>query len=465
MFCLLQPQTLIEKAEFYVLTGDRYSELFTHLNVDDESPRVNKVEDLGKQVARDENALNILLPKFLVNTKLEIGLSDFGRGLAQGENPLKVWNLICEKLLYIEKNERDYQLVKGFLNGLSKSNPALTNELLDQSLNNELLSEVYPCLQASINFSEIDADRIIRSLKIGKATIESYNYLAYGRIPVDIADEKLVEILKLLCLKEKGLDVAIKILSMRLFGTKRIEELSEDILSIGQEVIGHVDFDSKYKSNNAYDIGIVIEWCYKGESAENAAYDVIGKLYNSFINHKIEWYDYPEVLPSLMKVQPKIFLNVFLSNDNPKIIRLLSQIIRKEYNILSYMSEETIIDWLECDFEKRALLFANFLIPYKNILGEDRIEWQSFARYIFEKYSQPKFILDIFTESFFPSLWSGSYAENVSNYFPLITELKNHINPSISRWAFENEVIFEECIRNIRKKELSEEQKRNERFE
>lgn len=465
LLILTQPKTLVEQSEFYTLSGDSYFDLLDTLDIDKEHIIANKVENLGRQVAVKENTLNILLPKFLINTGTAPGLFDFGRGLAQGGNSERIWYLICKNLNSLGNQDYNYQVLRGYLNGLSEIDSQLTNQFLNEALDSELLSAIYPILQTSVTFTDIDIDRLIRSLHIGKANVWLYRYLAYGRIHEGIRDEKLVEILTLLYQKDDGIDVALEILSMRLYGAENKEDLSEYILSIGKEIISSVNFDSNSNSRDEHNMSEVIKNCYKDEQALNAARDLCEKLYDNYISYKIGPYDYREVLSSIVEVQPKVFLDVFLSNDNDEVIRRISQIFTEEHDILSCIAEPVIKEWVEIDFEKRAPLLARIIRPYKITTNEKEIHWQPFARWLFENYSSPIIILDIFKMTFFPTSWSGSYAENVSKYLPLIISLKNHSNILISKWSIKEEVVFEDYIRNRREEELSREQERNEKFE
>lgn len=462
LLILTQPKTLVEQAEFYTLTGDSYFDLMDTLDIDKEHLIAKKVEDLGREVAESEESLNILLPKFLISTGPRI--FEFGRGLAQTENPLKIWDLFCEKLTVLSDKDKNYQLLRGYLNGLSEINRKLTDQLLDQVVYSDLLSFVYPILQTSVKLNEIDSDRIIKSIHDGNANIWLYRNLAYGRIHEGIPDEKLVEILKLLYLKDDGIDVAIEILSMRLYGVKNKDELSQDILNVGKEIISYVEFDSESPKKDEYNIAEVIKICYRGESLDTAR-ELCGKLYSNYINYHIGPYDYREVISSIVEVQPNVFLDVFLSDDDSEVIERISKIFTEEYDILSSIEEHVIKEWLEDDFTKKAPLLAKIIRPYKFDSNEKGIKWKPFAKWLFENYSTPEKILDIFMKTLYLSSWSGSYAEQLRKYLQLITSLKNHSNILVSKWAIAKEPMFEKYIRSCKEKELIREQERNERFE
>lgn len=466
LLSLTQPKTLVEQSEFYTLSGDSYFDLLDTLDLDKEHIIAKKVEELGRQVAVNEDTLNILLPKLLINTGTAPGVFDFGRGLAQGGgNSERIWYLICGSLTSLGDQDYNYQLLRGYLNGLLEIDSQLTNQFLNQALDSELLSAVYPILQTSVKLTDIDSDRLIKSLHIGKANIWLYRSLAYGRTHEGICDEKLAEILKLLYPKDGGIDVALEILSMRLYGAENKEDLSEYILNIGKEIISYVKFDSDSNNRDEHNMGEVIKNCYKGEQALNAARELCEKLYSNYISYIIGPHDYREVLSSIVEVQPKVFLDIFLSNHDKEVVGRVSQIFSEKHDILSCIAEPVIKEWLESDFEKRTPLLARIIRPYKFTSNDKEIQWQPLARWLFENYSNPVIILDIFKRTFFPTSWSGSYAEKVSKYLPLISSLKNHSDISISKWSVTEEIVFEEYIRNCREEELSREQERNERFE
>lgn len=466
ILAVTEPKSLAEKSEFYTLTGRSYFDLMDTMDVDKEEIIIKIVEELGREVVTKKDVLNMLLPKFLINTGTAPGLFHFGRGIAQGGEDLeRISFLIFEQLTLINKKNHNYQLLRGYLNGISEIDKNSANQLLDQILDSELLSDVYPILQSSVTFTDVDIDRLINSLNLNKANINFYKFIGHGANLELIPDKKLVEILESLSLKEHGTEVALDILWKKIYRSENKEELSQDILNIGQEIISHIEFDSGSKNRDEYHMATVIENCYKGDQSLVATQELCRKLYNGYIKYHISSYDYRELMSAIVKVQPNIFLDVFLSNEDSEVIGIISRIFIEEYNILSFIDEHVFKKWLEIDFSKRSILLAKIIRPYEFDSNKNVMKWNSFSIWLLENFSNPIIILNIFKKTFFPTSWSGSYAEQVEKYMPLITSLKKHSNTSISDWSINEELLLEEYIIRCRKQELVREKERNERFE
>ena len=73
-------------------------------------------------------------------------------------------------------------MFRGFLNALHSKNSELVDRLLDDAVNDQTLARWYPELQTAVPFAQHAADRLMRSLTVGKAPIWMYRSLAYGRV-------------------------------------------------------------------------------------------------------------------------------------------------------------------------------------------------------------------------------------------------------------------------------------------
>ncbi len=88
-------------------------------------------------------------------------------------------------------------------------------------MKNKTTARVFPLLQTSIEIDERGVKRLIESLESGSSPIWQYSNLAYGRVHETINDGDFYKLIKLISSQPNGLEVAIKILHMRLHGQKK----------------------------------------------------------------------------------------------------------------------------------------------------------------------------------------------------------------------------------------------------
>jgi len=220
---LLKPKTLIEKAKLYALSNE-FDLIKSVHETDDTREAISRVrqytKDVGCHVAENQSVLEELLPVLLSNGGT--GLFYFGKGLAEGsESPLVTWRNLCEQLSKVAKSNRNFKVMYGFLNFISKIDRQLYNKVLNEAVTDSILAEVYPSLQTSGEITKRDIERLKDSLRYNKAPIWQYCHIGYGSAHEPINDDNLIELLGLISNKPEGDYVAIEILKMRLHGKKR----------------------------------------------------------------------------------------------------------------------------------------------------------------------------------------------------------------------------------------------------
>jgi len=191
--------------------------------------------DLGRAVAADQNAFAALLPELVAGKSDQ--LWHFGRGLAEAAKERRaVWDQSVAQLGATPSDKQSVQLFRGFLNALSISEIELVRGLLDDSVESEVLGPWYPVLQASVGVDTIGADRLIRSLDVGKAGIGMYRILMTGGLTNQLSGADFNRLLTRIAAEPEGVDIAIEILSMRIsFAPGR--STSSELVDIGCDLM------------------------------------------------------------------------------------------------------------------------------------------------------------------------------------------------------------------------------------
>lgn len=465
---LLEPNSLIEQAKFYSLSGRSIYDLVdavSDLDNDGYTTVEEKIQLLGREVGSQDEILSELLPEILGNDGP--GLFSLGQGIADGSiNHEETWIDFCDKLSYIDDSKRNYQVLRGFLNRLAEIDLILTEKILDQSVTDPILASIFPLLQISVKINTLGVTRLRKSLEYGVAPIWQYQNIAYGRIHETISDEDITELLGLISLKENGLEVAIEILNMRLHGISKDTIISDCISYVGQELLLKCQFSRENKKirDLDYRFSKIIESCFKGISGKENARILCEKLADGYKKFEIFPSDYQRVLSSLSKTQPEVFLNEFLGKEQ-KVDGWLIEALSREGKSLSDINEEIVKKWCDVNPKTRYPVIASAIRPYQQVEKDNILEWTPLALWIMDNYYYPVVILNIFRKSFYPRTWWGSLADRLQSCLCLITALKNHSNLLIAEWATEEEEKFKETIRLERENELKMERQRNERFE
>lgn len=465
---ILAPTSLMDRIRLYTLSGYRTA-LYLVDTIEEKSDITDsytKVQEtarsLGHEVGSQIGLVNELLPELLSHDGVRI--FDFGQGLAQGSsNPKCIWDNMLQQLHALSESKRNYMLLKGFLNGLSRSNINLCNELLNEAVTDEILSKVFPLIQTFVVIDEKGLERLKQALELEYAPIWMYQNLAYGRALDTINDSEFCNLLRLIASKSEGSNVAIEILQMRIHGERK-ENISEFINSLGQELLVQYSFSHNNVAQKDYELANIVTYCFSSEGAKENVRVVANKIAKGVDSFDIYPTDFVDLLNAIASTHPLIFLDVFLGEGEVNYRR--ARLIEDKHSSSSPMSaikDEVILTWCNVNPQERYSIIASVIMPYRNI-GYG-IEWTPLATTLIRNSSDPVLVLNQLKHAIRPTSWNDSRAEMMQTYMPLLLELQQHEDPLVSQWAIEEERVFSEEIRSEREWELARDRERNERFE
>ena len=359
----------------------------------------------------------------------------------------------------------------GFLHSISETNRAISEQILNDAVTDDVLGARFPLLQTSVKIDEQGVERLKLSLANGLAPVWTYRYLTYGRDHESISDKDLCDLLKIIASKPDGLVIAIDILHTRLYSDKdRKIGHSDTIRSVGKDLLAQVVFDheNNHRDQMDYKLGQIVEACLVGEDAATTAKILCNNLSKALLKYKVYSIDYTNLLEGLARKQPQVFLETFLSdNESPNylITRMFLDDSDCIVNHLSQIADNVIIDWCENNPSARYPVAAASIVAYRQGENENQLEWTPLSLTIIDNAPDAVAVLNKFKRAFRPMSWSGSRADIMQKRLSLLSSLKSHKNPEVSEWACNEERLFEEEIRSERQLEEKYNRSRDERFE
>ncbi|WP_413379094.1 hypothetical protein [Paenibacillus taichungensis] len=460
LYTLLEPKCLYDEVMLLTLQGQGYP--YDIFETEEAFTKVRALSnELGHKLCYQEDILNSLLIHLLSTNNRN--LYELGQGLSQGASDAKrLWTHMIEKLSEITPSNRKYHLLQGFLYYLVLTDKSSAEEILDEAIDHELLSEVFPSLQSVL----IDTDglgRLEKSLQFGKAPISSFASLALIQTHDIDFNEKFFELIRLISSKEDGLAVAVELFYMRI--SRDNKGLSQDIISLGQELILNYDFSQRSFDNHHF-VSEIIKICFTDVKSTRNAKRIATKLYFSITENNVFFSDLDHIFLSLVEVQPLEFLEVFV-RDTEEMDYRIAQIFSGQLNLnpLNLISDELIINWCDVKKTERYPLMASIIDAYQETSPSQQIEWTSLAKYLIDNYFEPTVILEQLMHVFHPNQWSNSLANVMLKRLPLLESLMEYENPIVVKWAKNKEPILKKEINRIRNREQAQEQNQNEHFE
>lgn len=469
----LRPVGLLQDVRGVVLAKNTYGLDPEDFDYDTDDAEVDGIERLdsiamalGRNTAHDAEVFSELLPELVSG---QGRLWHFGHGLAAAANePSSVWETLVSAFAVVPEDVRNTQVLRGFLDALSKRNLNLMNALLDDAVTHGALAAWFPELQWGITIDGRGVERLHQSLNLSKAPTWRFRCLAGGRATDAIPGRDLKALLTAIASKPGGYDVAIEILNMRFF-SERQEKRTIDpaLIEAGRELIREFEF-TRLNRNDDHRISSIIKACLSGDDGAEYADALCHKFKAAVAEGSIYAFDHDRLLQSLFKVQPAAGLNAFFSGtptDQKRGVQMLHDVSHHDTNPIDFVPSEELLAWCDLRPQERYPLMAQVVTLYAKNGDEPAVRWNVTALAILERSADSVEVLRQFVHRFRPTSWSGSRAVAMEAFLPLLRTLQGHADPRIAQFAKAEHGRLKKEVDEERKRETRDDKLSDERFE
>ena len=461
----LKPLTLQDQVRAMVLVSRSAGLDLGDLNTDDEYQIVMErleqtARSLGEAVAKDIEIFDEILAELLMGGRRTLS---FGRGLARGASDVRAtWTKLVKGMELVSAEQRNANLLIGFLVELSDCNRDLVQEILDASLAQPHLVVFLPVLQCVVGLDEPGIERLERSLSEGLVPIHMYQHLASGRATDQLTGATLKRLLLLIADQPEGLDVALKILVMRLFSDRKEQRLHcSDILESGRELLKRVTFTGGSLLGN-YDLAEVVEACVSGPDAEQLASQLTVNL------KQANRLDNGRLLSVLLRLHPCAVMDALFMGEDRNVCPRLSMFDYCDEvigNPLNAMTCEALNAWCQgdpsCRYSQAASVIAFACRPE---VGSP-LEWSNQAKAILATAPDPRSVLDVFIGRFCPMSWEGSRSGIMEANAQLLDSVAAHVPSDLGSFVADARSSLAQEIARVRQREKEWASKNDDQFE
>jgi hypothetical protein len=184
-----------------------------------------------------------------------------------------------------------------------------------------------------------------------------------------------------------------------------------------------------------YDLAQIARTCLTGQDGVEAAKQISQHLASANAGYFAYAFDYPELLNTLARTQPFVFLDAFLGNGNIKRFQH-GMTFRHDFdrgnNPLNHISENDLLSWCDNDPENRYPMIAADIQPFSESAEANGFAWKPILYRIFEKAPNLEAVLEHVADAIRPSGWSGSLADILVKRSVLFQNLYEHDDEKIS---------------------------------
>ncbi len=467
----LRPTSLLERVRAVVL-GDRAGELgLEDMDIEDDSMTATErleitARELGCTVASDDEVFAELLNELLRGGN-QVWM--FGKGLAEGSKDLRAtWTYLVKGLEWIASEQRNVQVLRGFLAELWDKDRVLAHDLLDLALDQPALKYFLPLLHSAVSLDKRCVERLKLALGEGKSPIWMYRDLSLDGSIGQLDIDKFKDLILVIADEPNGFEIALDIFYMRLHSdcsSKREHEAV--LLEGGRELLQRITF-CKHQQHEDYQLAGVVKACLSAQDADPIAAEIATRLRQAVAAKETYSFDNKELLTALLKVQPIPVLNVLLGGneqDQRVGINLFEDISDLRVNPADVISCETLIAWCEGDKDLRYRLAAS-IISFANCPEENGPQvWSEHAKALFTNAPDFQRVLAVISERFRPQSWGGSRAAIMERNASLFDSLETFFPYDFMPIITEAKARIAEAINRERQLETRRDRVRDERFE
>lgn len=470
----LRPKDLVESIRAIVLSDGRHHYELVEVETYDDSAEAMKkkgdatdqrVRELGELVVQDRSSLDEVIQEMLTSRGL---LWVLGEGMAQGSAVLReTWEYLKGHCARIPREKLNVQVLAGFICKARQIDLDLTNTLLDETVDDEVLGYFFPYLGSTDKIDERGISRLMRSLALGKAPITSYESLRYGRVMDSIPPKALSDLVLTVASKENGWDVAVELMNMRLHFEKPESGIAADLREAGWSVLQGISFTARNQKED-YRLAIIAKSCLPGEKCAERVTILCKRLKDAVASHRTSIIYYDDLLVTLLGVEPRAALQTLCEggpNEVRRGLRLIEDAQRSKNGLFHGIPHDVLLDWCDLDpsFRYPALAAS---IPISG--NEDKAgtrDWTPLALLLLDKAPDQVEILKMYTRQIRHSGGWGSPASIIEANTGLLDKLPLSISEAAKAFvALEKQRLAQE-IEELKREETARDRKRTERFE
>lgn len=422
--------------------------------------------ELGAAVAADEATFTVLLPDLLRGGSRAW---EFGRGLASvAMDGRATWSKLVDSLGRLPLEQRNVQVLRGFLAELWESDRDLAQALLDAALEQPALTAFLPILHSAAQLDALGAERLKRALCSGQVPVGACRHLAFGRTTDQLAASDLRELLLVIAEQRDGLDVALEILYMRFFSDVSTQRQHEpELLEAGRELLGRVRFKPRSEGDN-HNLAQVVRTCLAGQDAAPFAAELADRMRRAIAAHEIYSFENDDLMRALLTVQPTAVLDALFEGDDSEqqeYVRVFEHLDVHSSNPADEVSCKELIAWCNRDRERRFVLAASFVTFARRAEESGLQVWSEHARVLLDHAPDPGSVLAVFVDRFRPMSWSGSRAALMEANARLLDSLGEETARNLELNVAEAKAKLTREIQEERALETAKDRAKDERFE
>jgi len=443
----LGPKSLDDRIQFFLMKIPYVYLENENTAVDSYDQRCQELKHLVGELLEREDRLKGLILELCASQHSMAQL--FGYHLAEQAQDPSYWERrVMEAFKSVPVNERNLDLLTGYMSGIKSRNPERFREFKQQALKSPVLAPVLPGLTRSTGISSEDIHMVIEALEAGLITHEEMIEWKYGKALSSLSPAEVSPLFDLMLKKEDPLLFAVAIDLIFSYSYRR-EELLEHLRPQLLLVAGYpsVKKEEAYDHSRVYKYESLMDWIISKGGRDVAAREIAITIVRQLADEDLT-YDgkkmVARVLSSLLLNFAEIAWPLIgeAVKENESRRWKLARILRDEpfggdkpSPILS-VSEDTLFGWCYANPEAGPAFLAT-AFPVLAERGEETgpEQFHPTIKRLLDEFGEQDEVLDRLESNIHTFTWLGSSVEYFALYREPLLSIENHDKKTVSRWA------------------------------
>lgn len=441
----LEPEGLASRVRFLVTEMPWSYPSGEDLEFDERDRRqLEAIRNLAAEAVAQPQALEELLPQLSKGYHRQAW--SFGRSIAESEASACDWlNPISNAIIEVPEEERSYELVAGYLVGLSETVPDEIDTFKRKASVSRSYAPVLPMICWHLGITDSDVQLVVSALNAEVLPPQYLLQWTTGRKLEEVPARSVTALFDLLLDRSaETYTIAVELLSM--FGYPDIDRLNglrQNLLKVAENV-DHWPQSLTYRSRSGF--GRIMGWMLnKGREDTDARATalILARKLTSMIQHRNEEFIKPFV-PALLAKFPEIswpLIGQAVLDAEPQHAWRFEQVLGntrvgdKRESIILHLPEETLFAWCHAHPEAAPALLAGIAPILASGGSNANQNLHPVMSHLLREFGDRNDVLQGISRNIFTFSWTGSLATYLTRYKAPFKELQRHPLAQVRHWA------------------------------
>lgn len=348
--------------------------------------------------------------------------------------------------------QRSVALLGGILEGANRRRPEWVQAQLDTVADDPVLRDHIVTLHYAAPFDEAAVNRFTKALADGHVPLSRFSSIANGGVSKTIPGPALADYLRQLYARDEGVDPALDILHMRIYGDRGDKvPLDPALIAFGRDALTDPRAFKSEDNQSDHEVGEIGKAVLADNDDPELTRRIVLAMREASGEHYVSSSDYGELAALLTTRHPKVVFEEIAENpkSNGLLARFLGPLASNDSDSEDDPEEgiDAAMEWVAVAPQERATRLAGVVRYAVNDKETGKLRWSKIALKLIAAAPDPLPILNAFVNRFGSGAAWGPISLRFVRRKALAAFFRDHDDVQIRSWARTTERQLDEQIK------------------